>query len=98
MEKGIAATSMNETYRVGEEINEKLNHAGYLSVLGNAVRALQKQIRLPLFQYDDRIPSLTNGNPKNRCIPCIYRGTAIFLVSRSIVICFFPLHFDTGNR
>ena len=24
MEKGITATSMNETYRVGEEINEKI--------------------------------------------------------------------------
>ena len=42
---------------------------------------------------DDKIPSLTVAEIKNRCIPCVYWGTAIFVVVMKYSNLFFSFAF-----
>ena len=45
-----------------------------------------------VMQYD-KIPSLTVDETKNRCIPCVYWVTAIFVVVMKYSNLFFPFAF-----
>lgn len=54
-------------------------------------KKVQKEVALKI--RNDKIPSLTVAEIKNRCIPCVYWGTAIFVVVMKYSNLFFSFAF-----
>ena len=69
--------------------------SGFYGKSGKIKIKIEKNVKKLLTDagIDARIPSLTVAEIKNRCIPCVYWGTAIFVVVMKYSNLFFSFAF-----